>query len=166
MWSSRTKRSICRRRKVTKSYQCIVIQVIWWNRKINCSCWGEKANVKLTEHQIIATKEARITNHGGCSLTALSYIKEKPRYQKVAELITWKQTQNAALNVTNSESMKVFRDYSKARTVRISYLFMLKDTQHFTLTLPTETLFKLSEIRFRKLKITCFFKNNLHDLRQ
>ena len=133
--------------------------------KINCSCWREKANVKLKEHQIIAVKKARVINYGGCSLTVLGYIEEKPRHQKVDELITWKQTQNAALkqlieaakNVTNSESMKTVRDYSKARTVQISDLIILKDTHYFTHTLPTETLFKVSA-KIQKIQNNMFFQ--------
>ena len=65
--------------------------------KINCSCWEEKANIILKKHQVIAIKKARITNHGGCSLTLLGHIEQKRRHQKLNELITWKQTQNAVL---------------------------------------------------------------------
>ena len=75
--------------------------------KINCSCYGEKANIKLKERQVIAIKKARITNYGGCSLTVLGYIEEKLRHQKEDELITRKQRQNAALKQLIKAGKKV-----------------------------------------------------------
>ena len=70
---------------------------------------------------MIAIKKVRITNYGGCSLAVLGYIEQKPRHQKVDELITWKQTQNAALkrlikaakNVTNPESMNALENIQR-----------------------------------------------------
>ena len=56
--------------------------------------------------------------------------------------------------------MNAVRVSLETRTVEISDLIMLKDAHHFTHTLPTETLFKVSA-RFPKLKITCFFKNKI-----
>ena len=98
-------------------------------------------------------------------ITVLGYIEEKPRHQQVDELITWKQTQTAALkqlikaakNVTCPESMNAVRDYSKARTVQISDLNMLRNAHYFTRTLLTETLFKVSA-KIQKIQWNMFFQ--------
>ena len=97
--------------------------------KIICSCYGEKANIKLKEHHMIAIKKVRNTNYGGCSLTAVGYTEEKLRHQKEDELITRKQTQNAVLKqlieadkkVKNSDTMNALGDHSKCSDLRFNH---------------------------------------------